>query len=58
MTYVVAYTDRDHLEYKQVTCPNCETAERVKLQIEKEGHDHIEILSEKEARGDGESTFL
>ncbi|MBM7702198.1 hypothetical protein [Metabacillus iocasae] len=58
MTYLVTYTDKETLEYKQVTCPDYETAERVKLEVEKEGHNHIEILSEQEAHGDDESVFL
>jgi hypothetical protein len=56
-TYLVAYTDKDDMEYKQVTCESYEDAERTVLRLEREGHMHIEEISNQEAYRGDESSY-
>ncbi|WP_280159964.1 hypothetical protein P5491_008835 [Priestia megaterium] len=56
-TYLVAYTDKDDMEYKQVTCKSYEDAERTVLRLEREGHMHIEEISNQEAYRGDESSY-
>lgn len=37
-TYLVAYTDKDDMEYKQVTCKSYEDAERTVLRLERRAY--------------------
>ncbi|WP_210608310.1 hypothetical protein [Priestia flexa] len=57
MTYLVAYTNIENMEYSQVTCRNQAEAEQEALRLEKEGHLHIEIISNQEAYDGDESSF-
>ncbi len=56
-TYLVAYTDKGDMEYKQVTCESYEDAERTVLRLEREGHMHIEEISNQEAYRGDESSY-
>lgn len=56
-TYLVAYTDKEDMEYKQVTCESYEDAERTVLRLEREGHMHIEEISNQEAYRGDESSY-
>ncbi|AQX55066.1 hypothetical protein LZP85_07280 [Priestia flexa] len=57
MTYLVAYTDKENMEYSQITCKDYAEAEREVLRLEKAGHLHIEIISNQEAYDGDESSF-
>lgn len=56
-TCLVAYIDKDDMEYKQVTCESYEDAERTVLRLEREGHMHIEEISNQEAYRGDESSY-
>ncbi|MES9800267.1 hypothetical protein, partial [Priestia megaterium] len=45
------------MEYKQVTCESYEDAERTVLRLEREGHMHIEEISNQEAYRGDESSY-
>lgn len=45
------------MEYSQITCRNQAEAEQEALRLEKEGHLHIEIISNQEAYDGDESSF-